>query len=69
MLKSGEIELMVLSHWHLDHYWGIESTLEAQPEHQDVGTQNVLSRGHEAAQRRASNSEKQRGPGCPHLQE
>jgi 7,8-dihydropterin-6-yl-methyl-4-(beta-D-ribofuranosyl)aminobenzene 5'-phosphate synthase len=28
MLKSGEIEFMVLSHWHLDHYWGIESTLK-----------------------------------------
>jgi 7,8-dihydropterin-6-yl-methyl-4-(beta-D-ribofuranosyl)aminobenzene 5'-phosphate synthase len=31
MLKSGEIELMVLSHWHLDHYWGIESTLKHNP--------------------------------------
>ena len=28
MLKSGEIEFMVLSHWHLDHLWGIESTLK-----------------------------------------
>lgn len=32
MLKSGEIELMVLSHWHLDHYWGIESTLKHKPD-------------------------------------
>jgi len=31
MLKSGEIEFMVLSHWHLDHYWGIESTLKHNP--------------------------------------
>ena len=31
MLKSGEIEFMVLSHWHLDHYWGIESTLKHKP--------------------------------------
>ena len=22
---------MVLSHWHLDHYWGIESTLKRNP--------------------------------------
>ncbi|WP_022850851.1 MBL fold metallo-hydrolase [Limisalsivibrio acetivorans] len=28
MLKSGEIDTMVLSHWHLDHFWGIESTLK-----------------------------------------
>jgi 7,8-dihydropterin-6-yl-methyl-4-(beta-D-ribofuranosyl)aminobenzene 5'-phosphate synthase len=28
MLKSGEIEFMVISHWHLDHMWGIESTLK-----------------------------------------
>jgi len=32
MLKSGEIEFMVLSHWHLDHYWGIESTLKHNPD-------------------------------------
>ena len=32
MLKSGEIEFMVLSHWHLDHYWGIESTLKHKPD-------------------------------------
>ena len=32
MLKSGEIEFMVLSHWHLDHYWGIESTLRHKPD-------------------------------------
>jgi 7,8-dihydropterin-6-yl-methyl-4-(beta-D-ribofuranosyl)aminobenzene 5'-phosphate synthase len=28
MLEKGEIEFMVLSHWHLDHYWGIESSLK-----------------------------------------
>lgn len=32
MLKSGEIEFMVLSHFHLDHYWGIESTLKHKPD-------------------------------------
>lgn len=31
MLRSGEIEFMVLTHWHLDHYWGIESTLKHNP--------------------------------------
>lgn len=31
-LKSGEIEFMVISHWHLDHYWGIESTLKHKPD-------------------------------------
>ena len=23
MLEGGEIDFMVLSHWHLDHFWGI----------------------------------------------
>jgi 7,8-dihydropterin-6-yl-methyl-4-(beta-D-ribofuranosyl)aminobenzene 5'-phosphate synthase len=32
MLKNGEIEFFVLSHWHLDHYWGIESTLKHKPD-------------------------------------
>jgi len=32
MLKSEEVEFMVLSHWHLDHYWGIESTLKHKPD-------------------------------------
>lgn len=32
MLKSGEIESMILSHWHLDHYWGIQSTLKHKPD-------------------------------------
>ena len=31
MLERGEIEFMVLSHWHLDHFWGIESTLKHNP--------------------------------------
>lgn len=32
MLKSGEIEFLVISHWHLDHFWGIESTLKHKPD-------------------------------------
>lgn len=31
MLEAGEIECLVLSHWHLDHFWGIESTLKHDP--------------------------------------
>jgi 7,8-dihydropterin-6-yl-methyl-4-(beta-D-ribofuranosyl)aminobenzene 5'-phosphate synthase len=31
MLEEGEIDVMVLSHWHLDHFWGIESTLKHNP--------------------------------------
>jgi 7,8-dihydropterin-6-yl-methyl-4-(beta-D-ribofuranosyl)aminobenzene 5'-phosphate synthase len=31
MLERGEIDVMVLSHWHLDHFWGIESTLKHNP--------------------------------------
>jgi 7,8-dihydropterin-6-yl-methyl-4-(beta-D-ribofuranosyl)aminobenzene 5'-phosphate synthase len=31
MLEGGEIDFMVLSHWHLDHFWGIESTLKHNP--------------------------------------
>ena len=32
MLEAGEIECMVLSHWHLDHLWGIESSLKHKPD-------------------------------------
>ncbi len=32
MLQRREIDFMVLSHWHLDHLWGIESTLKHRPE-------------------------------------
>lgn len=31
MLERGEIDLLVLTHWHLDHFWGIESTLKHAP--------------------------------------
>ncbi len=31
MLERGEIDVMVLSHWHLDHFWGIEFDAQAQP--------------------------------------
>jgi 7,8-dihydropterin-6-yl-methyl-4-(beta-D-ribofuranosyl)aminobenzene 5'-phosphate synthase len=31
MIKKKEIDTMVLSHWHLDHFWGIESTLKLNP--------------------------------------
>ena len=32
MLARGEIDFMVLSHWHLDHFWGIEFTLKHNPQ-------------------------------------
>ena len=32
MLKNDQIDFMVLSHWHLDHFWGIESTLKHRPD-------------------------------------
>jgi 7,8-dihydropterin-6-yl-methyl-4-(beta-D-ribofuranosyl)aminobenzene 5'-phosphate synthase len=32
MLKNGDIECLVISHEHLDHYWGLESTLKNNPE-------------------------------------
>lgn len=31
MLERGEIDCLVLSHWHLDHFWGIESALKHNP--------------------------------------
>jgi 7,8-dihydropterin-6-yl-methyl-4-(beta-D-ribofuranosyl)aminobenzene 5'-phosphate synthase len=31
MLARGEIDCLVLSHWHLDHFWGIGSTLRHNP--------------------------------------
>jgi 7,8-dihydropterin-6-yl-methyl-4-(beta-D-ribofuranosyl)aminobenzene 5'-phosphate synthase len=32
MLKNGDIEVLVISHEHLDHYWGLETTLKYNPE-------------------------------------
>jgi len=32
MLENGEIDFMVLTHWHLDHLWGIESALKHRPD-------------------------------------
>lgn len=31
MLESGEIESLIISHEHLDHYWGLETTLKYNP--------------------------------------
>ncbi len=31
LLTSGKVDTMILSHWHLDHFWGIESTLKRNP--------------------------------------
>ncbi len=31
LLERGEIDFLVLSHWHPDHFWGIESTLKHDP--------------------------------------
>ena len=36
MLERSEIDFMVLSHWHLDHFWGIESALKHNPAAQNV---------------------------------
>jgi 7,8-dihydropterin-6-yl-methyl-4-(beta-D-ribofuranosyl)aminobenzene 5'-phosphate synthase len=32
LLESKEVDTMILSHFHLDHYWGIGSTLKRQPD-------------------------------------
>ena len=32
MLKNGEIDFLIISHEHLDHYWGLETTLKYNPE-------------------------------------
>ena len=31
MLKNGEIEFLIISHEHIDHYWGLETTLKYNP--------------------------------------
>jgi 7,8-dihydropterin-6-yl-methyl-4-(beta-D-ribofuranosyl)aminobenzene 5'-phosphate synthase len=31
MLKNGEIEFLIISHEHIDHYWGLETTLKHNP--------------------------------------
>ena len=32
MLTNGEIEFLIITHEHLDHYWGLETTLRYDPE-------------------------------------
>jgi len=32
MLKNGDIEALIISHEHLDHYWGLETALKYNPE-------------------------------------
>jgi 7,8-dihydropterin-6-yl-methyl-4-(beta-D-ribofuranosyl)aminobenzene 5'-phosphate synthase len=32
MLKNGEIEFLIISHEHMDHYWGLETVLKYNPE-------------------------------------
>lgn len=32
MLAAGEIECLIISHEHFDHFWGIRATLEHRPE-------------------------------------
>jgi len=32
MLKNGEIEFLMFSHEHLDHFWGLETVLKYNPE-------------------------------------
>lgn len=44
MLERGEIDAMVLSHWHLDHFWGIESA-QARSEAQDLRTLHLAPGG------------------------
>ncbi len=31
-LKNGEIEALIISHEHLDHFWGLETTLKYKPD-------------------------------------
>ena len=45
MLERGEIDFMVLSHWHLDHFWGIEFDTEAQPAAQALRPGDLARRG------------------------
>ncbi len=32
MLQNGEIEALIISHEHFDHYWGVEATLKYKPD-------------------------------------
>jgi 7,8-dihydropterin-6-yl-methyl-4-(beta-D-ribofuranosyl)aminobenzene 5'-phosphate synthase len=65
----GKVDTMVLSHWHLDHYWGIESTLKRNPKNHPVRAQNLLPRGHEAAERGPERGQDQRRQGSGDQQE
>jgi 7,8-dihydropterin-6-yl-methyl-4-(beta-D-ribofuranosyl)aminobenzene 5'-phosphate synthase len=70
-LKNEEIELLVLSHWHLDHLWGIESALKHNQNIKMYVPQDALPGGHGAAQgESASHRQGQdHGTGGAHLQE
>jgi 7,8-dihydropterin-6-yl-methyl-4-(beta-D-ribofuranosyl)aminobenzene 5'-phosphate synthase len=67
MLKSGEIEFMVISHWHLDHYWGIESTLKHKPDITMYAPKTYYPEDM-ALLKGAHLTAKKRGQGCPCLQ-
>ena len=45
MLKNGEIEFLIISHEHLDHYWGLETTLKYNPQIKIVIPSTFLSEG------------------------
>ncbi len=54
MLERGEIDFMVLSHWHLDHFWGIEFDAQAQSANQDLCTGDMAGGGPGSTPRQAN---------------
>ena len=70
MLERGEIDFMVLSHWHLDHFWGIEFDAQAQPAAQNLRP-GYMARGRPALVegKRQYRGRGSRRPGHLHLQE
>lgn len=47
MLQSGEIDFLVISHEHLDHFWGLETVLKYNPDIKIIIPNTFYSEGKE----------------------
>lgn len=61
MLKSKEIDTMVISHDHIDHYFGIESTLKHQPDIKMYFPSTAMKKSFELLK----GADFSKTPGCP----
>ena len=45
MLKNNEIEALIISHEHFDHFWGMPVTYKYDSEHHHLHSRRILPRG------------------------